>query len=107
MHHNAIPFAEAGEPGSFKGRDVDEYVPFAAIPSDEAVVPLGVKPFVSVSSTNGVGRSGDQRQRLTRTPLTDRLYPQAPPPTTRQLNAPNASRCCLLGVTASGTNAAR
>src|SRR5215472_12521601 len=105
---NAIPFAEAGEPRSFKGRDVHEHVLAAAVPSDKAVAPLGVKPFHrSGLLDQRIGRSGDQRQRLTRSPLTDRLYPQAPPSTTRQLNAPNASRCCLLGVTASGMNAAR
>src|SRR5215831_1923498 len=42
---NAIPFAEAGEPRSFKGRDMHEHVLAAAVPSDKAVAPLGVKPF--------------------------------------------------------------
>ena len=102
INNDRLPFADRGEPGSFKSRDVHKHV-LALV-----VVPLGIKPFHrSGLLDQRIGRSGDQRQRLTRTPLTDRLYPQAPPPTTRQLNAPNASRCCLLGVTASGTNAAR
>src|SRR5215831_3831843 len=42
---NAIPFAEAGEPRSFKGRDVDKHVLAAAVPSDKAVALIGVEPF--------------------------------------------------------------
>src|SRR5215831_20417133 len=51
---NAIPFAEAGEPRSFKGRDVDKHILAAAVPSDKAVALIGVEHFtVPVSSTDG------------------------------------------------------
>jgi hypothetical protein len=45
VNDHAIPFAEAREPASFKCGDVDEHVLCAAIPSDEAVVLVGVKPL--------------------------------------------------------------
>lgn len=40
-----LPFAQSGEAGSFKGRDVDEYVLPAAIASNEAVALRDIEPL--------------------------------------------------------------
>ena len=40
-----MSFAEARQPGSFKSRDVDEYVLPTTIPSDEAEALVDIEPF--------------------------------------------------------------
>ena len=45
IHDDTLSFVKGREPGSFKGRDVDEYVLPAAIPSDEAEALLDIEPL--------------------------------------------------------------
>ena len=42
---DTFTFIEGGEPGSFKSRDVDEYVHATTIPSDEAEALVDIEPF--------------------------------------------------------------
>ena len=45
IDNDELPFSEAREPRSFESRDMNEYVVSATIAGDEAVAPLGIKPF--------------------------------------------------------------
>ena len=42
---DTFTFIDGGEPGSFKSRDVDEYVLATTIPSDEAEALVDIEPF--------------------------------------------------------------
>ena len=55
IDNDALPFAEAGEPGSLKSGDVDENVLPAAITSDKAEALLGVEPFHCPGLLDGHG----------------------------------------------------
>jgi hypothetical protein len=56
INDHLLPFAEAREPRSLKGGDVDEYVLPAAIPSDETEAFLGIEPFHCAGLFDGCAR---------------------------------------------------
>src|SRR3984893_14646259 len=63
IDNDVLPFAEAREPRTFEGRDVDEHVLPAAIPSDEPETLLGVEPFHCTGLLDGYARRCPVRYR--------------------------------------------
>jgi len=45
IDNDGLAFAESGDARSIQGRDMNEHILPAAIPSDEAVALVGVEPF--------------------------------------------------------------